>query len=42
MTNREKNYNFVLKLIRNEENPYLSRLVLLPGFGFKNLLPVPI
>lgn len=31
-----------MKLIRDEEFSYLTKIILLPGLGFKNLLPVPI
>lgn len=37
-----KVYNFIMKLVRNEEFSYLTKIVLLPGLGFKNLLPVPL
>ena len=40
--NNGKVYNFVMKLIRDEEFSYLTKIILLPGLGFKNLLPVPI
>lgn len=42
LNNKDRSYNFVLKLVRDPEFDYLHRLLLLPAFGLKNLLPVPM
>ena len=42
LSNKDRSYNFILKVYRDPVFYYLTTLVAIPGLSFKNNLPFPI